>query len=285
MQQSLPSYLVSNGKILDLSTPIVMGIINATPDSFYTKNLSNTEDTIYRRIESMIQDGAQIIDIGGMSTRPNSEAVSIDEEIHRILPFVEWTREHFPSVFISIDTYRSEVIKACLPYKIDILNDISGANFDEDLLTICAEQKLIYIASHIQGTPSDMQNNPQYQDIINEVSDYFHSFISLLRKKNIHQYILDPGFGFGKNISHNYQLLEIYKLLKHLHIPMMAGISRKSMIWKVLNSSPDESLAGTITAQTIALLNGASILRVHDVKEAMDSIQIVKEYRKHDSYF
>lgn len=275
-------FLSSRGKLLSLSTPIVMGIINGSPDSFYTKNLSQNANDVKKRIEKMISDGAKILDFGGMSTRPNSLPISIQEEIDRVAPLIEWTRKIDSEIFISLDTYRTEVLEACISYDIDILNDISGAQFDDALLGECSKHNLIYIASHIQGTPTDMQVNPTYQDIITEITDYFLEFMSRLKSLDINQFVFDPGFGFGKTVANNYQLLNIYKNLQYLNVPLMAGISRKSMIWKLLETTPDESLSGSLTAQNIAIMNGANIIRTHDVKATIDSIRIIQAYKEHN---
>jgi len=269
----------SRGQLMSLDSPKIMGIINATPDSFYTKDLPNTWNDIQKRIALMINEGVDIIDIGGMSTRPASLPISTQEEIDRVAPVAEWTRKEFPDIFISIDTYRASVVAACIPFQIDIVNDISGASMEPDILDICAAHQLTYVASHIQGTPTDMQQNPHYEDILLEVTDYFIHLIKKLHDKGVYKIILDPGFGFGKTVEHNYQLLDIYHHLQYLNIPMMAGISRKSMIWKTLDSTPQDSLYGSLAAQIIAMQKGAHIIRTHDIQATKDTITILEKYK------
>ncbi len=265
-----------NGKLLMLDTPIVMGIINATPDSFYTIEQENSLENLMKQAEIMLNDGARILDIGGMSSRPGSNEISIQEEIDRVTPVLIALKKSFPDSILSIDTYRSEVAKQAILNGADIINDISGGEVDENIIALAAQHQTPYICMHMQGMPKTMQLNPQYNDVVNEVMNYFISTLSLFKKYNLHDVILDVGFGFGKSVDHNYQLLNGLNLFSIFDKPLLAGISRKSMICKPLQCSPKQALNGTTALHMIALQKGASILRVHDVKEAMECISLHK---------
>lgn len=273
----LPSIAI-HGKRMDFDSPKVMGIVNATPDSFYSRVLSSDFESLTQRVGKMIEAGADILDIGGVSTRPFSEPVSASEEMDRIIPIIEWTYKHFPDVWISVDTYRAQVVKAVQDIGVDIINDISAGKMDEGMLDAVAASGLPYIAMHIQGTPDTMQVAPEYAIVSVEVLDFGIQFLAQLRSKGIYQIIFDPGFGFGKTIEHNYTLLKDLSNFTILNVPLLVGISRKGMLWKVIDKTPQEALPATITAHTIALMNGANILRVHDVSAAVDSVKIYNQY-------
>ena len=262
-------------KILDLSTPAVMGILNVTPDSFYDGGKYDDTQSIKAQVEKMIEEGADIIDIGGYSTRPNAKDISEKEELERVIPALRSVRKEFPETIISIDTFRSLVAVKAVDAGANIINDISGGTLDKNMFSTLAKLKVPYILMHIKGTPQDMQKDPVYENVTDEVKKYFTENISELKNLGVSQIILDPGFGFGKTVEHNYQLLKDLPIFKSLGFPVMTGISRKSMINKVLKTKPENALNGTTVANTIALINGANILRVHDVKEAKEAIQIV----------
>lgn len=263
-----------NGQILDLSNPIVMGILNVTPDSFFDGGRYTKIDEILEQVQKMIQDGASIIDVGGMSSRPGAEIITIEEELNRVLPVIKKIKDTFPELIISIDTVHAEVAKQSVANGASIINDISAGAIDGKMFKTVAELNVPYILMHMQGKPSDMQERPDYQDVTRNVLEFFIEKVGALRKLGVKDIILDPGFGFGKTIQHNYQLLEKFAIFKILDLSLLAGVSRKSMIYKVLNSSPQEALNGTTVLHTLALERGAKILRVHDVKEAKETITL-----------
>lgn len=265
-----------NGKLLNLNTPKVMGVLNNTPDSFYDGGKYNTSTSILYQTEKMLQEGATFIDIGAYSSRPNAKHISTKEELDRIIPVVTALVKEFPEILISIDTFRSKVAKECIQLGACMINDISGGAMDKNMFNTIAELQVPYILMHMQGTPQTMQVKPTYEDIIGDILYYFSEKVSQLRALNVNDIILDVGFGFGKTLEHNYELLQKLALFKSLEIPVLAGLSRKSMLYKLLQINPKEALNATTVANTIALLNGASILRVHDVKEAMEAIKIVE---------
>lgn len=264
------------GTLLDLSSPLVMGILNITPDSFYKGSRMKTEDEVRRQVEKMLQEGAKIIDIGGASSRPGADFVSVEEELNRVLPIINLLVKHYPEALLSIDTYRAKVAKESIDSGIHLINDISASSIDEDLLDVVAAGKVPYVLMHMKGQPQDMQQQANYKSVVVEVLDFLLEKIALLKSKGIQDIIIDPGFGFGKTIAHNYQLLNHLSVYKALGMPILAGISRKSMIWKVLKSTPQEALNGTTALHVIALQNGANILRVHDVRPAVEAIQLMK---------
>lgn len=264
------------GKLVDLSKPKVMGILNLTFDSFYSgSRLANLEEAL-QKSEQMLNEGADFLDVGGMSTRPGSEAVSEEEELKRVVPVIEAIKKEFPSVLISIDTYRSSVTKAAVEAGAVIVNDISAGSMDAHLFATVAELKVPYILMHMQGTPTDMQLNPNYENVVLEVNQFFSKKIRELTDLGVNDIIIDPGFGFGKNLEHNYELLNQLDLLTFGDYPILAGLSRKSMIYKLLGTTPTEALNGTTVLNTISLLKGAKILRVHDVKEAVEAVKLVE---------
>lgn len=265
------------GKLIDFSTPKVMGILNLTPDSFYDGGNYSDEKEIISKVEKMLKEGATFIDVGAYSSRPGAKHISEQEELKRIVPIIKILIEKFPNILLSIDTFRSKVAKECVKEGAAIINDISAGNMDSKMLKTVGEMKVPYIMMHMKGTPQNMQQNPVYENVTQEVLYYFSEKIALARSYGINDIIIDPGFGFGKEIHHNYQLLNDLELFENTELPILAGISRKSMIYKVLASDAKNALNGTTALNTIALYKGASILRVHDVKEAMESITLVNQ--------
>jgi dihydropteroate synthase len=266
------------GKLLIIDKPLVMGIINVTPDSFYDGGRHNDLSSIIAVAEKMVTDGADILDIGGQSTRPNSERVPIDEELKRVLPAIEAIHHHFPQVIISIDTYYSKVAQEAVTAGASIVNDISAGEMDKAMIPVVASLKVPYICMHMQGTPDTMQKNPLYDDVVKEVVDFFINKINECKKAGITDIIIDPGFGFGKSIQHNFQLLKGLSVFSMLQKPILSGLSRKATIYKTLGITAAEALNGTTVLNTMALMNGASILRVHDVKEAKEAVKLFTEY-------
>lgn len=263
------------GKLVDLSSPKVMGILNITPDSFFDGGKYSSEKDVINHTEKMILEGATFIDVGAYSSRPGAKSISEKEELERILPIVTTLAKVFPKIIISIDTFRSEVAKQCILNGAAIINDISAGSLDKNMFRTIAELQVPYIIMHMQGNPKNMQLNPTYNNIVQELLFYFSGKIAQLRKLGVNDIITDVGFGFGKTLSHNYQLLHHLEMFKNLEVPSLVGISRKSMLYKPLEINPESALNATSSANTIALLNGANILRVHDVKEAMECIKIV----------
>jgi len=269
------------GKLLDLSVPKVMGILNVTPDSFYDGGKYNDPDKILDKIRTMIDEGADIIDVGGMSTRPGSEPVSEKEEIRRITQAILIIHEHFPGTIISVDTYRANVARiAVKELSVDIINDISGGEMDKGMFDTVAELMVPYIFMHMVGTPRTMQNHINYEDMISEILDYFAEKAGRLRSVGINDIVIDPGFGFSKSLEQNFHLLDHLNVFQSLELPVMVGISRKSMIYRTLGTEPSDSLNGTTVLNTVALLKGANILRVHDVKEAVQTVTLVKKLQR-----
>ncbi len=273
---SKPITINCRGKLLDLSKPLVMGILNITPDSFFDGGRYNDTDKILKHTQSMIAQGADIIDIGAYSSRPGAKDINEKEELSRLFDALQIVRKANPDIIISVDTFRANVAKAVVEeYDVDIINDISAGDMDADMLETIADLKVPYIIMHMKGTPQNMQNNPSYQkDVIFEVIDYLAAKKRKLAQLGVHDVIIDPGFGFGKTIEHNYQLLHRMQDLNVLELPVLVGVSRKSMIYKLLESTPEEALNGTTALNMVALQNGANILRVHDVKEAKECVQL-----------
>lgn len=257
-----------------MDKPLVMGILNLTPDSFFDGGRYLDSDAWLAQTEKMIGEGAAIIDIGAVSSRPGAKSVSEEEELSRLIPVLSVLVKRFPTTIFSVDTFRAKVAKQSADAGAGIINDISGGGMDFQMLETVANTGLPYILMHMQGKPENMQNNPSYTDVIAEVNLFFEKSIQTLNQKGIREVILDPGFGFGKTIPHNYSLLQNLGSLKQPGYPLLVGISRKSMIYKLLEISPDESLNATSALQLIAILKGASILRVHDVKEAVQIIKV-----------
>ncbi|MFM9945928.1 MAG: dihydropteroate synthase [Bacteroidia bacterium] len=279
---SLNSKLFSincKGTLLSLQTPVVIGILNTTPDSFFDGGKYNTEDSALFHAEKMLNEGAVILDIGGYSSRPGAIDISVDEELKRVISIIERISLTFPQAIISIDTFRAKVAMDAINAGASIVNDISAGDDDALMIETVAKLGVPYIAMHKKGTPQTMQLNPAYNDVTVEVLDYFIKKIPLLRQAGIVDIIIDPGFGFGKNLEHNYNLLKNLLALKILNCPILAGMSRKRMINEVLNISAKDALNGTTVVNTIALMNGANILRVHDVKEAVEAVKIIMSYK------
>jgi len=290
---------------MDFSRPVVMGILNLTPDSFYEASRTSppltpqppfpplleergtggevgsqergTGGEVRAKVDQMLSEGASIIDIGAVSTRPGAAEVSAEEEKRRLMPVLIEIRKKYPEIIISIDTYRSEIVKMAAGEGADMINDISGGTFDREMIPAIIRLGIPYVIMHIQGTPGNMQVNPVYKDVLEEVFSFLRQQAKLLEAGGHHKIILDPGFGFGKTVEHNYCLLNNLDRLTATGYPVLAGLSRKSMINGVLGTSPDEALNGTTVLNTIALLKGASILRVHDVKEALEAIRLVDQ--------
>lgn len=262
------------GQLLDLSQPVIMGILNLTPDSFYDGGKYEGEKQILQKVEQMLTEGASIIDVGGMSSRPGAAIISVEEELKRVLPALIAISKEFPDKIISIDTVRSKVAKEAVQHGAAIINDISAGQFDKQLYQTVADLGVPYILMHMQGQPKTMQLQPNYGEVSLEILDFFIQEIGILRGLGVLDIIVDPGFGFGKTIAHNYQILKKMHIFKVLDVPILAGISRKRMIYKALNISAEEALNGTSVLNMIALQQGASILRVHDVKEAAETIAL-----------
>jgi len=270
------STLNLNGHLIDLSSPVVMGILNITPDSFYDGGRYNTDITILKRAAQIIEEGGRFIDIGGMSTRPGAEEISQEEEIGRLLPAVTIIKREFPDISLSIDTYRSEVVQQVYDEIGDFaVNDVSGGTFDLQMFAKVASLNLPYVLIHTKGKSDTMQNNPVYTDVVKEVILFLSAQVQKLKQLGVCDILLDPGFGFGKSATHNYELLNRLDAFRIFELPIVVGLSRKAMIWKELNLTPDQSLNGTSVLNTLALAGGCDILRVHDVKEAIEAIKLV----------
>ena len=261
---------------LDLSTPKIMGIINMTDDSFYDGGTNNNSNKTLKKETKFIKEGANIIDIGGYSSRPGARNISIKEEWKRIKDIIPIVNKNFPKTIISVDTFRSEIAKRAIENGAHIINDISGGSIDKSLFDTVASLKTPYILTHIKGNPENMQENPKYNSVINEITEYFQKKIKTLKSKGINNIIIDPGFGFGKSLQHNYEILNNLNKFKKFNLPILVGVSRKSMIYRLLKTNPKEALNGTTVVNTLCLLGGANILRVHDVKEAKECIKIIK---------
>jgi dihydropteroate synthase len=268
------------GRLLTFDSPIVMGIINVTPDSFYSGSRQSTANAALQKAEQMINEGATILDLGGQSTRPNSKQISAEEEAERVCPAIEAAHKNFPDTIISVDTYYAFVAEQAVYAGAAIVNDISGGMFDKNMLSTVAKLKAPYICMHMKGTPENMQEYAVYENVTREVMDYFIHRIDVCKKAGVNDVIIDPGFGFAKTITHNFDLLRNLSVLKILEKPIVAGLSRKSTIYKTLGITSEEALNGTTVMNTLALLNGANILRVHDVQEAMETIKLIEKYLK-----
>ena len=266
-------------RLLDLSGPMIMGILNVTPDSFYDGGFYDNQKKVIDQVEKMINDGASIIDIGGYSSRPGAENISPDVELARVLPIVKLIKERFSKILISIDTFRSEVAKQCVENGADIINDISGGSLDSKMFETVAKLNVPYIIMHMRGNPSNMMYKTDYENIIEEMENYFSKKIELAKSFGVNDIIIDPGFGFAKTTKQNFDILKNLTYLKKLDKPLLVGVSRKSMIYKTLNLSPIDSLNGSTVLHTISLLKGANIIRVHDVKEANECIRLVNELK------
>ncbi|MCC6690155.1 MAG: dihydropteroate synthase [Bacteroidia bacterium] len=263
---------------LDLHKPSVMGILNIAPDSFYDGGKYSDEKSILNHVETMLSEGATIIDVGACSTRPGAIEISEEEEERRLMPVLQTIRKKFTTAIVSVDTFRASIAIKAVDVGANIINDISGGTLDKNMFSAVAKLNVPYILMHIQGNPQTMQQNPIYANVTEDVKIYFTEKIRALNSLGVKQLIIDPGFGFGKTVEHNFTLLKNLCELKTFGYPVLAGLSRKSMINRVINTKPAQALNGTTVLNTIALLNGANILRVHDVKEAMEAIKLVNEY-------
>jgi dihydropteroate synthase len=266
-----------NQNLVDLSSPKVMGILNITPDSFFDGVKYKNETEILSHVEKMLFEGATFIDVGAYSSKPGATHISENEELQRIVPVIKLLIKNFPDIIISVDTFRSSVARETINAGAAIINDISGGNMDKKMFETVADLKVPYILMHMLGTPQNMQLNPVYKDVTQEIISFFAEQIFKLHQLKLNDIIIDVGFGFGKTNNHNFEILKNLSLFKSLDAPILAGISRKSMLYKTLDISAQEALNATTSANTIALLNGASILRVHDVKEAVEAVKIVNQ--------
>jgi dihydropteroate synthase len=262
------------GRLVELDRPRVMGILNATPDSFYAGSRAEAVDAILKKAEAMLAAGADFLDVGGMSTRPGAEEVGEEEELRRAIPAVEAIRAHFPEALISIDTVRAAVARRAVEAGACMINDISAGRQDPAMYETVAALRVPYVLMHMQGTPQTMQRDPQYDNVVTEVLDFLIAELGKLRALGVHDVVVDPGFGFGKTVAYNYELMRHLRAFQILEVPVMAGVSRKSMITRLLGVPAEEALNGTTALHMVALLNGAGILRVHDVREAVETVKI-----------
>lgn len=267
------------GNLIDLSTPKIMGILNITPDSFYSGSRNKADDTLRKNAELMLKEGATFIDLGGYSTRPGAGDISPDEELNRILPAVELLLKTFPDILISVDTFRSEVAQKSIEMGAAMINDISAGNLDNNMLNVIAKHQVPYIMMHMRGNPQTMKDLNEYDDMIQEILYYFSERVKMARSLGINDIIIDPGFGFSKNIAQNFEMLSKLEIFEMLSLPILAGLSRKSTIYKTLNCEPEDALNGTTVLNTVALIKGANILRVHDVKEAMEAVKLTSHLK------
>jgi dihydropteroate synthase len=272
-----------NGK-LSQDTPLIMGILNVTEDSFYDGGQYTDDARILQRAEEILTEGGDIIDIGAMSTKPNAKELPEEEELTKIVHTVRLLRERFPDVVLSIDTYRATVAKAAIESGANIINDISGGTFDPDMIPTVGKLQVPYVLMHTPAKPAEMQQHTDYKDILGEMLQFFGRQIAQLHEQAVHDIILDPGFGFGKTLEQNYYLMQNLEVFHELGYPLLVGISRKSMIYKLLDTTPDHALNGTTVLNTVALMKGAAILRVHDVREAVETRKIVQTMRHNNEY-
>ena len=263
------------GMLISFDKPLVMGIINLTPDSFYDGGKFHNLENVINHVAKIIEEGADIIDIGAVSTRPGSNEVTLKEEETRLIPVLKKISSEFPKAIISVDTYRSQIAKIAVNNGAHIINDISAGNYDKKMFSVISELQVPYIIMHIKGTPLNMQNNPVYKNVTKEVIEYLSKKVEILRKLGINDIIIDPGFGFGKTVENNYELLKNLEYFLIFDLPIMVGLSRKSMINKVLEITPENALNGTTVLNTYSLMKGVNILRVHDVKEAVEVVKLL----------
>lgn len=280
---SRKSTINCRGELIDLSTPKVMGIINITPDSFYDGGKYKSDKDILVQVEKMLEDGCDIFDIGAYSSRPGADDVSEELELQRLANTLKLIRNKFSDIIISVDTFRSNIARTVVnDFEVDIINDISAGDLDSNMLQTMAEINVPYIMMHMKGNPKSMQKNPEYENVVKEVMMYFSEKLEKLKLLGLNDVIIDPGFGFGKTVEHNYQLLKYLDDFRIFELPILIGVSRKSMICKVLETEPKYALNGTTVINTLALQGGANILRVHDVKEAKETVQLFEEFAKAD---
>ena len=272
-------YINCKGQLIDLSVPKVMGILNLTPDSFYDGGRRKTRDEHLHQAEKMLAEGADFIDVGSYSSRPGAQDISEKEELERILPVVEDMVKQFPEIILSIDTFRSEVARQCVEAGAAMVNDISAGNLDKNMMKTVAQLQVPYIMMHMRGNPQTMKDLNNYEDLVQEILFYFSEKIDRARELGINDLIVDPGFGFSKNIEQNFELLSKLQLFQSLELPILSGLSRKSLIYKTFNTSPNEALNGTTALNTVALMKGSNILRVHDVKEAVECVKLFQRLK------
>jgi dihydropteroate synthase len=278
---SKKSTINCNGSLLDFSEPRIMGILNVTPDSFYDGGYYYDPESLSKRIKQLVEEGADIIDVGGYSSRPGADHIPVNEEWGRLEPVLKQIREEYPEVIVSVDTFRAGIAReAVKTYKVDIVNDISAGELDKNMFDTIAELQVPYIMMHMKGTPQNMKEMAHYDDLIGEIMDYFSQKYDQLKKKGVNDVIIDPGIGFGKNIEHNFLLMKKLEQFQVFNLPLLLGISRKSMIFKTLNIEPADALNGTTVMNTVGLMSGADILRVHDVKEAKETIKLLQKLQK-----
>ncbi len=270
-----------NGTLLDLNTPIVMGIINVTPDSFYAESRAGSVQQALNLAEKHLQEGASILDVGGMSSRPGAEIIGVEEEMKRVLPVIKAIKAEFPGTIISLDTVRATVAEAGVGMGVGMINDISAGSIDANLFSIVSRLDVPYVLMHMQGTPDNMHMQPTYADVVEEIFDFFVKKVGELRNLGVKDIIIDPGFGFGKRLENNYTLLRSLHVFKVLELPILAGLSRKSMIYKLLEIEATEALIGTAALHMVALQQGSKILRVHDVREANEVIKLWSQLENH----
>ena len=276
-----PRYINAGGRLIDLEIPRVMGILNITPDSFYPGSRYNTDTEIFNAAAKMLEDGADILDVGGYSSRPGAKDISAEEERDRVLRVIKLVNREYPDAIISVDTFRAEIAReAVLGCGAMIINDISGGDADNNMFKVVEELNVPYVMMHMKGDPRTMQINPVYDDIVADILKWFGERIFKLKSAGVKDIIIDPGFGFGKTIEHNFELLRRLEDFSVAGLPVLVGISRKSMIWKTLNIHAEDALNGTTALNTIALYNGADILRVHDVKEAVETVKLIGRLRQ-----
>ena len=276
-RSSVSATINVGGRLVSLDEPQVMGILNVTPDSFFATSRCRSEEEIRQRVCQIRQEGATMVDIGAYSSRPGAEDVTEAEELRRLLPAIDIVREEWPEAIISVDTFRAEVARRAVEAGADIVNDISGGEMDSEMFSAVADMHVPYILMHMQGTPRDMQKAPHYDNLMCEVFRSLGERVELLHEMGVADVILDPGFGFGKTMEQNYEMMARLGEFRLLDCPILAGVSRKSMVYRLLDTTPEESLNGTTVLNTIALMNGASILRVHDVKEAVEAVKIYRQ--------
>ena len=276
-QPITPQTINCKGKLIDLSTPKIMGILNLTPDSFYAPSQINQAEQLLQTAQQMLAQGATFLDIGGYSTRPNATYISPDEELSRILPAIKILSQHLPQAILSVDTFRATVARQAIEAGAHLVNDISGGTLDDQMFQTVAQMKVPYILMHLKGTPQTMQSQTHYQDMIGEITNHLLQKINQLRQLGLKDVIIDVGFGFAKTIDQNYHLLNHLQRFQILELPILTGISRKSMVWKTINKTPNEALNGTSALHLLALQKGSNILRVHDVAPAMEIIKIFEK--------
>lgn len=281
MEETFTKYINVNGQLMDLSQPRVMGILNITPDSFYADSRKQTEKDIIARIHQILDEGGDFIDIGAYSSRPDASDVSPKEEMERLKYGLEILRNECPKAVVSVDTFRADVAKMCVEeYGAALINDIAAGQMDPEMFSTIAQLKVPYIMMHMQGTPQNMQKNPHYDNPVKEIILYFAEKIEKLRASGVKDLIIDPGFGFGKTLAHNYEILDKLEELQMFQLPILIGVSRKSMVYKLLGGGPEDALNGTTALHAIALMKGTRILRVHDVKAATETVRIFQALKE-----